>query len=163
MSKLYPCCTCKRMLPLTDEHYFRANIDGCTKYPERTSAGKCKPCAKEYGDNYRKNLLEKRLTRKNVPPKFRTFGILYIIGTTPDNPVKIGVTSGNSTRTRLVSLQTSHWLDLKVLYETPVFEGINKMESTIHKVYKKHLVRGEWYNIPEDKLKKLIEGLQKKF
>jgi hypothetical protein len=109
-------------------------------------------CAKVYGNNYRDTLRKKRLTRKNAPPKLRSNGTLYIIGSTPDNPVKIGMTTGSSVKNRLVSLQTSHWLDLKILYKSPLCENISKLEKHLHDKYREYWVRGEWYHLPQEKI-----------
>ena len=123
----------------------------------------CKTCAKDYAKNYRESLKLKKLTRKNRPPRYREHGLLYIIGTTPDNPVKIGITTGNSMKNRIAGLQTSHWLDLKIIYETGVLQNVNKIEKQIHEKFSHYRVRGEWFNIPEEEVKTLIEDLQKNF
>ena len=150
--KTYKCFTCQIPFPPTEEYYFLSTIKKLEKNPTLNGIGKCKECCKVYHENYRKQLKEKKLTRKNLPPKLRSNGTLYIVGTTPDNPVKIGITTGSSLKGRLVNLQTSHWLDLKILYKSPLTQNINKLEKQLHEKYKKYWVRGEWFNLPEEKI-----------
>jgi hypothetical protein len=161
--KLYSCTTCKGLFPLTEKNFYKNLIIQCEKNPNKSSAGKCIPCAQEYSTKYREGLKQKGLTRRNtVPIEKCKNGTLYIIGTTPNNPVKIGITSGANVTKRLTGLQTSHWLDLKVIYKTKPVKDVNILERTLHKAYKKYHVRGEWFMIPQEKIKKLIEGLEKK-
>jgi hypothetical protein len=152
MTKLYDCTKCKESFPLTEEYFYKHLITSCENNPNKTAAGQCKVCAKSYGDNYRENLKKKRLTRKNAPPKLRSNGTLYIVGTTPENPVKIGMTTGSSLKARLAALQTSHWLDLKILYKSPLCKNISKLEKELHDKYRKYLIRGEWYCLTPEKI-----------
>ena len=166
--KLYGCTCCKKLFPLTEEHFFASSIKRVEKNPSNPSItipGKCKTCAKEYGKNYRDYLIKKKLTRKNKPQcvKYNTQGLLYIIGTTPNNPVKIGITSGTSMKRRLPGLQTSHWLELKILFQSDVIQNLREVETELHNTYKQYNIRGEWFDIPEKKLKQLTSILSKKF
>ena len=161
--KLYSCTTCKILLPLTEEYFFACLIKRGHEDPNRSTVGKCKTCAIEYAKNYRESLIQKKLTRKNKPAQYNNRGLLYIIGTTPDNPIKIGITTGNSIKVRLSGLQTSHWLELKILFQSNVIENLRDVEAELHKTYKQYNVRGEWFDMPQGELKKLILKLRKKF
>ena len=163
--KLYGCTCCKKLFPLTEEHFFACLIKKVEKNPNLTTAGKCKTCSNEYSKNYRESLIKKKLTRKNKPQciKYNAQGILYVIGTTPTNPVKIGITSGTSMKQRLPGLQTSHWLELKILFQSDVIVNLREVEAELHNTYKPYNIRGEWFNIPQSKLKRLISELSKKF
>ena len=126
--KLYKCTDCQKKLDGTLDNFFKCQLDRGNKNTALTVIGKCKVCSQKYHENYRESLRQKRLTRKNQPAKYREHGILYIIGTTPDNPIKIGITSGTTTEKRLMNLQTSHWLDLKILYESLPRMNVRKKE-----------------------------------
>ena len=163
--KLYGCTTCKKLLPLTEEYFFACIIKRTNKNPNLSVAGKCKTCANEYAKTYRESLIQKKLTRKNRPQstQYNGQGILYIIGTTPDNPIKIGITTGNSIKDRLYGLQTSHWLELKILLQCNIVENLRGVEMELHNTYKQYNIRGEWFDIPQGELKRLISKLRKKF
>ena len=163
--KLYGCTTCEKLLPLTEEYFFACLIKRANKNPNISVAGKCKTCANEYAKNYRESLIQKKLTRKNRPQstQYNRQGILYIIGTTPDNPIKIGITTGNSIKDRLYGLQTSHWLELKILFQCNIIENLRGVEVELHNTYKQYNVRGEWFDMPQGELKQLISKLRKKF
>jgi hypothetical protein len=77
--------------------------------------------------------------------------------------VKIGITAGNTIKKRLVGLQTSHWLELQVFYESPSIPNVNKVEQELHQRFSQYNIRGEWFDIPQEKIKKLVKELQKKF
>jgi hypothetical protein len=161
--KSYSCTKCKKILPLTEEYFFSNLIRLCERNPNKRVVGQCKVCANLYAKNYREVLKLKKLTRKNTAPKYREHGLLYIIGTTPNNPVKIGITTGNNIAKRLSGLQTSHWLDLNVFYVSPVLQGINKVEKELHEKFSANHIRGEWYDISGENLNSLVEDLRKKF
>jgi hypothetical protein len=61
-----------------------------------------------------------------------------------DAPVKLGYTTDEATlRTRLASLQTSHWLELRVIWTMP---GTRADEQALHKRCADDRIRGEWFH-----------------
>ena len=162
--RLIKCSTCKNSFPITEEHWHSVLIKRFLKKPTVTS-GKCRKCGNEYTAKYQKSLKEKGLTRKYKIPVRETLvnrGVLYIIGSTSRNPVKIGITRGTTVDRRITALQTSHWLDLKVIYQTPVVSEVELLERELHKRYKDYRVKGEWFKLSPKKISKLILELQKK-
>lgn len=153
---------CHLDYPLTLDHFYINQIRRADNNASLTQIGKCKNCYAIYNKTYRERLIEKGLTRKNVKPVYMKSGILYIIGTTPENPVKIGVTSGTSITKRLTNLQTSHWLPLSVIYKTEVTNKILDLEKEVHLKYSEDRIKGEWFNLSPEKIENLIKFLQEK-
>jgi hypothetical protein len=146
------CITCNETKPATLDNYFASVIS-------HSSARKCKVCAKEYQDNYNKELKEKKLTRRNKAPIVREMGTIYIIAPTNNEnnqyPYKIGITSGQDIKKRLSALSTSHWLDLSVYYKSPLLENVRDIEKLIHSKYKDKNTKGEWFNIKQDDIENI--------
>ena len=162
MSKLYKCDKCHLDYPLTLDYFYTNQIRRANNNASITQVGKCKNCYVIYNKNYREGLIAKGLTRKNTKPLYIKSGILYIIGTTPENPVKIGITAGTTVGGRITALQTSHWLPLKVLYTSDVTNDILKLEKELHTRYSDYRVKGEWFNLTPEKIENLIKELQEK-
>ena len=90
-------------------------------------------------------------------------GNLYLIKATEKNnknsPCKIGITLGikpNAPESRLKSLQTSHYNELKLVYKSPPLDNIHQIETMIHKKYKNKKIRGEWFNIDQNDINDII-------
>ena len=163
--RLITCHTCKNSYPITEEHWHSVLIKRFNKKPSVTT-GRCKKCGNEYTRLYQSKLKEQGLTRKKKIPIEQTLinrGVLYIIGSTPKNPVKIGITRGTTSEKRMTALQTSHWLDLKIIYQTPVVSNIELLERELHKRFSKERVKGEWFRLSPKKIQFLVSELQEKF
>jgi hypothetical protein len=164
VEKMICCCTCKELLPVTEEHWFPSLIKKFESNPNRTGIGKCKTCATQYGANYNKKLKDQQLSRSRRELPTHHSGKLYIIGPKKklkNSPYKIGIVSGTSIKKRLVALQTGHWLDLEIAYESPVIPAVRKIEYTLHEKYKTRRIRGEWFKITESDINDIRKQIQK--
>lgn len=164
MTRLYRCTACKGDFPATREYFFSSLIERSTD-PNRTSLGKCVNCAKLYGEKYRESLKEKKLTRKFRSTEKTLVGKLYVIGIDSADPYttpfKIGISCGNTITKRLTALQTSHWETLRVFYESPSREKIDKLEKLLHEKFRNKWVRGEWFRITKSDIgiiREITEG-----
>lgn len=155
------CSACKVPKLATFENYYHGQIAKSFD-PNRTSLGKCIPCAKVYQAQYASKLKEQKLSRARNPitPKR---GTLYIIAPTDNHnkPYKIGITTGQDLSKRLTALQTSHWLDLKIYYKSPLLENVESLEKMLHNKYNHKRVRGEWFNIDQNDIKNIMSECEK--
>lgn len=79
--------------------------------------------------------------------KMQRKGYIYVIGSKCEKyPYKIGLSKSSPAR-RLNDLQTSHWANLKIFYESPQLSFIEAVEKALHDKFKKKHVRGEWFNL----------------
>jgi hypothetical protein len=79
--------------------------------------------------------------------KMQRRGYIYVIGSECGKyPYKIGLSKSPPAR-RLNDLQTSHWANLKVYYESPQISYIELVEKALHDKFRKKHVRGEWFNL----------------
>lgn len=79
--------------------------------------------------------------------RMRRMGYIYVIGSECGKyPYKIGLSKSPPAR-RLNDLQTSHWANLKIYYESPQVSYIELVEKALHDKFKKKRVRGEWFNL----------------
>lgn len=146
--KLYKCSGCQCEFPATEEFWFNSSIIMAQKKPLTTSLGKCKPCGRKYSRTYSQGLKDKKLSRSRRPKsEASVIGKLYIVGVSEKHPFKIGISTGTTITKRVIALQTGHWMDLKVFYESPVVLDPRKLENTLHKLYKNNHVRGEWFKL----------------
>jgi hypothetical protein len=157
----YICTDCRVPKLATTENYYSSQIARSTD-PNRTSLGKCIPCAKVYQAQYSNKLKEKKLSRARNPISPKK-GTLYIIAPTDSNnrPYKIGITTGHDLSKRLTALQTSHWLDLKIYYKSPLLENVESIERMLHNKYKHKRVRGEWFNIDQNDIEDIMSECNK--
>ena len=160
---MYICTTCKKELPASTDYFYRGALSQALKNPNTTIISKCIPCWKEYGKRYRASLIERKLTRsgKSKEAIFTKPGKIYIIGVKGNKnaPYKIGMTSGTNVKPRLVELQTSHWQELEILFESPVLSNIRIHENNLHERYQSKRIRGEWFKIS----RKNIEEIRKEY
>ena len=164
MHPTYRCNKCKEHKPSTEEHWVPSSLKKAKENAGRVSLGYCKPCSRiASADNIRK-IKEAGLTRSQKPLERNIRGKIYIIGPKDNRknlyPYKIGVSSGTTIHKRLTGLQTSHWIDLTVLYESDILDNIHKVESKLHKEYEATKVRGEWFKINSEDIKKIISTLE---
>ena len=80
-------------------------------------------------------------------------GQVYIIGIEAkddedafDEPVKIGYTA-SSVKSRLSQLNSSHWKNLEVIYQTPIIPFPRMLENYFHKKYKQQRIGKEWFQL----------------
>jgi hypothetical protein len=162
--ELYGCTRCKGQFPPTTEYFYASllrNLEG----PEKTSLGQCKVCAVAYAAQYNSKRTEKKKARAGNWFDKTSMGKLYVIGVDDLNPLKIGVVTGTTIEKRKTALQTSHWLDLKVFYESPVINNPLVVERMLHEKYHDKKLRGEWFDIrlsEVEKIKNLVDPHQKK-
>jgi hypothetical protein len=156
--KQYKCTTCNEKLDATENNFFPSNLKIATE-KNKTSIPKCRRCAATYGAAHRKRVKDIGLTRNqqtSLSLAKAVRGTIYVIGPDiPGMPYKIGVTTGSCVAARKAALQTSHWLDLKLIWKSEVLERADKIESKIHKHFDDLRVRGEWFNITEDHIKEI--------
>jgi hypothetical protein len=145
--KLYHCSCCGEDYPGTEEFYNPSALKLATKNPNRTSLGYCRPCTTTRNQKYIQKKKDTGLSRRGNARVPVIVGKLYVIGISEEHPFKIGITSGTSIDKRITALQTSHWLDLKIFYESTVIQDPGKIERALHKHYDDKKVRGEWFDI----------------
>jgi len=160
----YTCGTCKKLLEATEDNFYPSYLKHASKNLNRLVISKCKPCATEYHTQWRIEIKSKGLVRSQKTTMAlagAVTGTIYIIGPDiPGTPYKIGVTSGSNTDKRKTSLQTAHWMDLKLIWKSNVLERADIIEQKLHSHFRKKRVRGEWFNINQRDIKsipKLIE------
>jgi hypothetical protein len=80
-------------------------------------------------------------------------GQVYIIGVTTndkedcfDEPVKIGYTV-SSVKNRLSQLNSSHWKNLEIIYESDWIYYPKMLEKYLHTKYKKQRIGKEWFKL----------------
>lgn len=151
MQTHYTCGSCKKLLEATDKNFFPSNLFKISKDPNRLVIGKCKSCAKEYGENWRASIKAKGLVRSQkttLKAAGAVTGTIYVIGPDlPGTPYKIGITSGSKTMKRKSALQTAHWMELHEVWKSDVLDRADIIEKKLHKHFEKQKVRGEWFNI----------------
>lgn len=154
MDKTYRCPSCKNDKPCTDEHWLPSSLQIAASRPDRTGIGYCRPCALVKRKAYTEKLKAAKLTRTRKPVDNKVRGKLYVIGPKQNEnnqyPYKIGISSGTSIQNRLVALQTSHWIELYVIYESDVMDDVRAIESKLHNLYRARKVRGEWFRIKDE-------------
>jgi len=147
----YTCGKCKKLFEATTEHFFPHSLKRAAIKPDLTAIPQCKKCGNEHAISRRNSIKEKGLTRSQKTTLLNAkavIGTIYVIG--PDvlgTPYKIGITSGSNTDKRKTSLQTAHWMELKLIWKSDVLDRADKIEKKLHKHFEKKWVRGEWFNI----------------
>jgi hypothetical protein len=155
----YTCSKCKKLLEATEQYFFSSTLKLADKAPNRTSISNCKSCSHQ-------RTIEKRHPRViRIPHREKNItGTVYIIGSDiAGTPYKIGITSGKNIDQRKSALQTSHWIELKLVWKSDVLKQVNHIERALHKYFESCWVRGEWFNISRKDIKdmpKIIEQLQ---
>ena len=147
----YHCGQCKQLLEATEEHFFLSSLTRVEKNPNRLAIPQCKKCGNAYSKKRYGTIKTKGFTRnqkKTLTAAGAVIGTIYVIGPdVPETPYKIGITSGSNTDKRKTSLQTAHWMELKLIWKSKVLDRADKIEKKLHKHFKKKWVRGEWFNI----------------
>ena len=54
-----------------------------------------------------------------------------------------------------MSLQTAHWMDLKLVWKSDLLDRADIIEKKLHKHFEKQRVRGEWFNISQNDIKNI--------
>ena len=164
MNSHYTCGKCKNLLKATDEYFFPSTLKKVIKNPNLLAISQCKTCANQYATQWRSVVKAKGLTRSQRNTKVMAgavTGTIYVIGpAVPGTPYKIGITSGSNTDNRKTSLQTAHWMELKLAWKSDLLDRADILEKKLHKHFEKKWVRGEWFNITEQDIKdipRLIE------
>ena len=160
----YTCGKCKKLLEATEKNFFPSSLTKVARDDNRLVIPQCKSCSNQYSKQWRESIKAKGLVRSQrttLAFAGAVVGTVYVIG--PDilgTPYKIGITSGTSTDKRKTSLQTAHWMDLKLVWKSDLLNRADIVEKKLHKHFEKKWVRGEWFNISKDDIKnipKLIE------
>ena len=144
--ELYCCSKCKNKFPPTEEYFYKCLLKNL-EYPEKKSLNHCKSCAMAYATKYNAKRTQKKMAMKNNWWDRTSRGKIYVIGVDENNPLKIGICTGSTIDKRVTALQTSHWLELKVLYESPIINNPRDIEKHLHTLYKDKKVKGEWFDI----------------
>jgi hypothetical protein len=133
------------------------------EYPEKKSLGSCRSCCMSYATKYNSKRRQKKMAMKNNWYDRTSKGKIYVIGVDEKNPLKIGICTGSTIDKRMAALQTSHWLELKILYESPIINDPRGIEKRLHTLYKDKKVKGEWFDIRYSELeniKLIVEQLE---
>jgi hypothetical protein len=151
MKSHYNCGKCGLLLESSDRYFYPHSLKKVSNNSNLTVIGQCKSCAKEYCKKRRSAIKAKGLVRSQKTTSFMAgavTGTIYVIGPDiPSTPYKIGITSGSDTRKRKSALQTAHWMELKEVWKSNVFDRADLIEKKLHKHFEKQRVRGEWFNI----------------
>jgi len=162
----YMCSSCQTEKAATEEYFYPSLLEKGARNPNLLVIPKCKICAKDYGDKYRANLKDKRLTRnKRIPVDLANAknGVVYIFGSgLPSHPYKIGITSGTDTRQRLSAVQTGNWVTINEIWKSSYIARIDRIEKKLHDHFHHARVSGEWFNLSKKDIKR-IPGLIETF
>ena len=164
--KRWICTDCKLEFPPILTYWYQNQLDKVNQNPNRLAiGGKCKSCAKEYCKKRRSAIKAKGLVRSQKTTSFMAgavTGTIYVIGPDiPRTPYKIGITSGSDTRKRKSALQTAHWMELKEVWKSNVFDRSDLIEKKLHKHFEKQRVRGEWFNLNKADIESIPELIEK--
>ncbi len=147
--------------------FFPSSIKKAIKTPGKSIIPKCKECGNIYANMNREYIKSKGLIRnqrKSLLMAKAVNGTLYVIGPDiPNTPYKIGIVSGHDVRKRKSSIQSSNWVELKLIWKSDIMERVDIMEKKIHDYFVDKKVRGEWFNISKkdiDNLPSIIDQLK---
>jgi hypothetical protein len=155
----YTCGKCKVLLEATTDYFHPCSLKTVAKNNNLLAISRCKSCTKQYAIQWRSAIKAKGLVRSQKTTLVlagAVTGTIYVIG--PDisgTPYKIGITSGSNTHKRKMSLQTAHWMDLKLVWKSDLLNRADLIEKKLHKHFEKQRVRGEWFNISQDDIKNI--------
>ena len=159
MRSHYTCSQCKLLLEASEEYFFPYSLKKVSNNSNRTVIPQCKSCGNAYSKKYRSDIKARGLVRSQKTTLVLAgaiTGTVYVIGPDiPGTPYKIGITSGLDTRKRKSALQTAHWMDLKEVWKSDLLKRADIVEKKLHKYFEKKRVRGEWFNITDDDIKKI--------
>lgn len=165
MKSHYTCGKCKKLLEATERYFFPSGLKKVANDLNRLVIPQCKSCANQYATQWRSAIKSKGLVRSQkttLALAGAVTGTIYVIGPDiPGTPYKIGITSGSNTDKRKTSLQTAHWMDLKLVWKSDLLNRADIIETKLHKHFEKQRVRGEWFNIGQNDIKdipKLIKN-----
>jgi hypothetical protein len=84
-------------------------------------------------------------------------GVLYLIGAGEvfNLPVKIGISINPDDR--LSTLQTSHWLELKIHFRSKPVTNVSYLEEWLHFRYDHLRIRGEWFTLTLDEYVSIVQ------
>jgi len=150
----YTCGQCQQILPAGEEWFFPSALKRAAQSTDRSVIGQCKACAQAYARTWRKAIRDRGLTRSQKNIRIMSgavTGTVYVIGPDqPGCPYKIGITSGSDTKHRKTSLQTAHWMDLKLIWASPLLDRADLVETYLHQHFAPKRVRGEWFMITQE-------------
>ena len=147
----YTCGKCKVLLEATRDYFHPHSLKKVAKNNNLLVIGQCKSCANKYSTQWRGAIKARGLVRSQkttLALAGAVTGTVYVVGPdVPGTPYKIGITSGSNTDKRKTSLQTAHWMDLKLVWKSDLLDRADIIEKKLHKHFEKKWVRGEWFNI----------------
>ena len=160
--------TCSKCNMVKEESaFFPSSIKKVIKTPGKFIIPKCKECGNNYADIHRASIKSKGLIRNQKKLSIlanAVNGTLYVIGPDiPNTPYKIGIVSGYDVRKRKSSIQSSNWIELKLIWKSDIMDRVDIMEKKLHNYFKDKRVRGEWFNISKkdiDNLPSIINQLK---
>jgi hypothetical protein len=118
---------------------------------------------KKYVDEFMHELLKdenvKIKIQKDLNKLCSTTGYVYIIKDLDRDSVKIGVTQAANPKQRL-SQYTSHKINFELLYIEKI-ENCYEVENEIHITIEDKRIRGDWFNIDDLTIYKIIKLMNK--
>jgi len=166
MKSHYTCSKCQCLFPATTQYFFPHSLKKVSNNSNLTVIAQCKSCGNEYSKKYRSNIKAKGLVRSQkttLALAGAITGTVYVIGPDiPRTPYKIGITSGQDTRTRLWGSQVGNWFELKEVWKSDLIYRVDIIERKLHKHFEEKKVRGEWFNLTKKDIKD-IPNLIKNF
>lgn len=122
-------------------------------------------------ENSLARIAEKRAARANAPKesvakpvpiqRSRNAGVVYIIGAANGkSPYKIGFSKNPDLRKRLCSIQVSNWVELCIIYKSPIVDNVTQLERRIHGRYSDKRIRNEWFLLTRKDIKQIQHEIE---
>ena len=74
------------------------------------------------------------------------YGYLYIIGRSPEGPVKIGISI--NPRKRVKDLESAGGAKIKLIWLSPLCSNFLAIETDLHERLQDFRMHGEWFDVP---------------
>lgn len=105
-------------------------------------------------------IAEKRIARGDTSQD-KNNGVIYIIGAKGGkSPYKIGFSKNTDVRKRLCSIQVSNWIEMCVIYQSPIMSNVTQLERRIHSRYANKRIRNEWFSLTKKDIKKIQHEIE---
>jgi hypothetical protein len=142
----------------------RFNKGGSRKGAGRKKGSGFSNLLKKYVDEFMHELLKddkvKIKIQKDLNEFCSTTGYVYIIKDLDRDSVKIGVTQASNPKKRL-SQYTAHKINFELLYIETI-ENCYDVENEIHIIIEDKRIRGDWFDIDDLTIYKIIKLMNKR-
>ena len=142
----------------------RFNKGGSRKGAGRKKGSGFSNLLKKYVDEFMNELLKddkvKSKIQKDLKKLCSTSGYVYIIKDLDRNSIKVGVTQASNPKHRLAQY-TSHKINFELLYIETI-ENCYEVENEIHITIEDKRIRGDWFDIDDLAIYKIIKLINKR-